>query len=163
MTGSEHEAVHVHVHLVMAGAFPLRMADLLFTDSELVIPEYHYLTPLFGIARRETHRVAERAVERYADAGVDGLVGMAKRTHRIEYEDVERVRIYEGGAFGRPKVAVDVADGPAYAYRVHAPIDVPSFASAVNSLGERRGFRVDRRGALGFRPLESVLRFVADR
>ena len=115
-------AVHVHVHLVMGGAFPLRMADLLFTDVALVVPEYHYLTPLFGIARGKTHDVAESAVERYRRDGVAGLVDMAESTHVVAYGDIERVRVYSGRGLGRPKVAVDVADGPPFAYRVHAPV-----------------------------------------
>ena len=127
-------AVHVHVHLVMGGAFPLRMADLLFTDDELVMPEYHYLTPLFGIARGKTHDVAEQAVDRYRAAGLPGLVEMAKRTHTVPYGDLERVRVYDGRGVGRPKVAVDVTDGPPYAYRVHAPVDVDDLATALASL-----------------------------
>lgn len=154
------DAVHVHVHLVMAGAFPLRMADLVFTDRRLIIPEYHYLTPLFGIARRETHRVADRAVERYAEDGVDGLLDMAERTHRVDYADLDRVRVYDGGAVGRPKIAADMIDGSVYPYRVHAPIDVPAFASALGSLGDRRGFAVERHTTHGFDPVASLRRFV---
>lgn len=163
MTDAEPDPVHVHVHLVMAGAFPLRMADLVFTGRELLIPEYHYLTPLFGVARRETHRVADRAVERYSEDGVDGLLDMAERTHRVGYADLDRIRIYDGGAIGRPKIAADAADGSVYPYRVHAPIDVSAFASALGSLGDRRGFAVERHGTHGFAPVASVRRFVAGR
>jgi len=147
----------------MGGAFPLRMADLLFTDDQVLIPEYYYLTPLFGIARGKTHDVAETAVERFQTEGPAGLVDMAKRTHHIDYEDVERVRIYNGRGIGRPKVAIDVADGPAYAYRVHAPVDVDRLASALSSLGGRRGFDVQYHAKVGFSPLRSIRRFVADR
>jgi hypothetical protein len=163
VTAERDAAVHVHVHLVMGGAFPLRMADLLFTDDELVIPEYHYLTPLFGIARGKTHDVAEQAVDRYREAGLQGLVEMAEQTHSVPYADLERVRIYDGRGVGRPKVAVDVADGAPYAYRVHAPVDVDELASALEGLGRRRGFAVRREHAVGFSPLASLRRFVADR
>ncbi|WP_435348913.1 hypothetical protein [Haloarchaeobius sp. HRN-SO-5] len=155
--------VHVHVHLVMAGAFPLRMADLLFTDDELLIPEYHYLTPLLGIARRETHQVAERAVDRYTEDGAAGLVEMAERTHSIGYADLERVRVYDGGPVGRPKLGIDVVEGPPYAYRAHVPVDVPALTDALGSLGRRRGFAVERKDTLGFDPVASLRRFVVDR
>lgn len=157
------EGVHVHVHLVMGGAFPLRMADLLFTDSQIVIPEYHYLTPVFGIARGKTHSVAESAVERFRADGTAGLVEMAKRTHHIDYADVEGVRLYTGRSVGRPKVAIDVASGPPYAYRVHAPVDMTHLDSALRGLGSRRGFPVELDSRVGFQPLNSLRRFAADR
>jgi len=147
----------------MAGTFPLRMADLLFTDEQLIIPEYQYLTPIFGIARGKTHDVAETAVERYRAAGTSGLVEFAERTHRVDYDDLNRVRLYDGRAVARPKVAVDVTAGPPYAYRVHAPVDVPSLTEALTELGARRGFAVESRPVVGFRPLQSLRRFAADR
>lgn len=147
----------------MAGTFPLRMADLLFTDEQLVIPEYQYLTPLFGIARGNTHDVAETAVERYRTGGASALVEFAERTHRVDYDDLDRIRLYSGRAVARPKVAVDVASGAPYAYRVHAPVDVSSLAEALTGLGARRGFAVESRSGVGFRPLQSLRRFAADR
>jgi hypothetical protein len=156
-------AVHVHVHFTMTGAFPLRMADLLFTDDELVIPEYGHLTPLFGIARGRTHDLAARAVDRYRAEGVDGLVAEADRTRRVPYADLRRVRLYDGRSVARPKIAVDTANGPPYAYRIHAPVERDALASALRSLGERRGFAVDRSAGVGFDPIASVRRFLADR
>lgn len=157
------DAVHVHVHSVMGGTFPLRMADLVFTDSTLVIPEYQYLTPLFGIARGKTHSVAEEAAERYRQDGLSGLVAFAKRTHRVSYDRVDRVRLHEGGVCGRPKVAVDVVAGPPYAYRVHAPVDLDGLGRALANLGNRRGFAVERDPGLGFDPVANIRRFLADR
>ncbi|MGN8216251.1 hypothetical protein [Halococcus salifodinae] len=155
-------AVHVHVHRVMAGAFPLRVADLLFTDDTLVVPEYRYLTPLSGILRGR-HEVGAAAAKRYREAGVGGLVEMAERIHRIAYADIERVRIYDGRSVGRPKVTIDVTAGPPYAYRVHAPVDVAALTDALTSLGRRRGFGVEHHGTLGFDPRTSLRRFLADR
>lgn len=157
------DAVHVHVHAVMSGTFPLRMADLVFTDSALVIPEYQYLTPLFGIARGKTHDVAAEAAERYQRKGLSGVVAFAERTHSVSYDRVDRVRLYDGGVFGRPKVAVDVVSGPPYAYRVHAPVDLDGLGGALTSLGGRRGFAVERGSGLGFDPVANVRRFLADR
>lgn len=163
MTECDGEGLHVHVHLVMGGAFPLRMADLLFMDSRLVIPEYHYLTPIFGIARGKTHAVAESAVERFQAEGTVGLVEMAERTHHVDYADVERVRLYTGRSIGRPKVAIDVVSGPPYAYRVHAPVDMDRLAAALQGLGSRREFPVELHSGLGFDPINSLRRFAADR
>ncbi|WP_284011438.1 hypothetical protein [Haloarcula pelagica] len=157
------DAVHVHLHSVMGGTFPLRLADLAFTDTELVVPEYHYLTPLFGIARGKTHEVAEEATERYRRTGLAGLLDMAERTHRVPYDRLERVRLYDGRHVGRPKVAVDVAAGPPYAYRVHAPVDMDALGQALAALGDRRGFAVEHSDGLGFRPRASLRRFLADR
>lgn len=155
-------AVHVYVHRVMAGAFPLRVADLLFTDDALVVPEYRYLTPLSGILRGR-HEVGATAAKRYRETGFGGLMEMAKRTHRIAYADVELVRIYDGRFVGRPKVAIDVTAGPPYAYRVHAPVDVTALTDALADLGRRRGFRVEHHGTLGFDPRTSLRRFLIDR
>jgi len=155
--------VHVHVHLVMAGTFPLRVADLLFADDRLIVPEYEFLTPLFGLARGQTTDAGRVARERYANEGVAGLVEAAERTHRVAYEDLDAVRLYEGGSLGRPKVAVDVSEGPPYAYRIHAPVDIDELTEALTSLGTRRGFNVDRSGSLGFSPINSLHRFLADR
>lgn len=163
MTEQSPPAVHVHVHNVMGGAFPLRMSDLLFLDDGIVIPEYHYLTPIFGIARGKTHDVAETAVERFRAEGPAGLVDMAQRTHRIDYDDVERVRLYSGRGIGRPKIAIDVTEGPPYAYRVHAPVELDRLANALTGLGNRRGFDVVTHSKLGFSPLRSLRRFAADR
>lgn len=157
------EAVHVHVHSVMGGTFPLRVADLVFTDSALVIPEYQYLTPLFGIARGETQEVTEEAADRYRRDGLPALVSFAERTHRVTYDRVDRVRLYDGGAFGRPKVVADVVSGPPYAYRVHAPVDLDALAGALESLGARREFAVERSPGLGFDPMANARRFLADR
>ena len=156
------EAVHVHVHLAMAGSFPLRVADLLFTDAAVVIPEYAYLTPLFGIARGGARDAGESAREHYREGGLSGLVEHSERTHRIPYDTVEGVRLYTGRVT-RPKVAVDPADGPPYAYRVHAPVEPEDLTAALRSLGDRRGFAVDRRSGSGVSVANSLRRFLADR
>lgn len=155
--------VHVHVHRVMGGAFPLRVADLLFTDGSLVIPEYRYLTPLFGVARGGTQSATDAAAERVRTDGVAGLVEMAERTHRVAYDDIEGIQLYDGGSIGRPKIAVDVDSGPPYAYRIHAPVEIDRLVSALTGLGARRGFDVRFHSTVGFSPLKSVRRFVADR
>jgi len=159
---SREPTVHVHVHLVMAGTFPLRVADLLCTDDELLVPEYEFLTP-FALARGKVETVSRTAAEIYEDGGVRGLLDAAEQTHRLTYDEVRTVRVYDGGRFGRPKVAVDAGDGPPYAYRIHAPVDLPALTTALDSLGDRRGFAVESVGGAGFHPLASLRRFLADR
>ncbi|MEF8853262.1 MAG: hypothetical protein V5A28_12735 [Haloarculaceae archaeon] len=154
--------VHVHVHLAVTGAFPLRVADVLFTGDGVVIPEYEYLTPLFGIARSGVAEAGETARERYREAGLPGLVGAAERVHRLPYDDVATVRLYHSRV-SRPKVAVTVESGPPYAYRLHAPVDLDSLAGALRSLGDRSGFAVERHAGIGYSPVTSVRRFVAGR
>lgn len=154
--------VHVHVHLAVTGAFPLQVADLLFADDQLLVPEYEYVTPLFGLARGALADAGDRARTRHEDGGVPALLELAERTQRIPYADVERVRVHESRV-GRPKVAVDVADGPPLGYRVHAPVAVDALATALASLGQRRGFSVAERETLGFSPTNSLRRFVAGR
>lgn len=163
MTEPAAEAVHVHVHLAITGAFPLRIADILFTDDRLLVPEYALLTPLFGIARGRKSEAARSARKRYDADGVAGLIEFAERTHRVPYADLERVRVYDGRGVGRPKIAVDVDTGPPYAYRVHAPVNVAALTSALDALGTRRGFEVTSATAVGFSPTTSIRRFLTDR
>jgi hypothetical protein len=155
--------VYVHVHLAVTGAFPLRVADVLFADDAVIVPEYEYLTPLFGILRGRTAEAGAAARRRYREDGLRGLLAAAERTHRIRYEDVTRVRVYHGGRVGRPKIAVDVREGPPYAYRIHTPTDVDALAAALDAHGERRGFAVSVSSGLGFAPGQSLRRFLSDR
>jgi hypothetical protein len=155
-------AVHVHVHQVATGSFPLRVADLLFTDDRLLIPEYAHLTPLFGLARGGMSTVAGEARERYRAEGVSGLLELAERTHSVPYEELQCVRVFES-RHTQPKIAVDTASGPPFAYRIHASVDVETLVEALRSLGDRRGFSVESRRGIGFSPANSVRRFLADR
>lgn len=159
---SDPTAVHVHVHLVAAGSFPLRVGDILFTDDEVVVPVYAHLTPLFGIARGRVGTVGEQARARYREGGLSGLLEMAAHTERVAYDDLDGVRLYDGRGT-RPKVAIDTVEGPPYAYRIHAPVEVGPLTDALRSLGERRGFAVERHDGTGFSLENSLRRFRADR
>ena len=155
--------VHVHVHLAVAGTFPLRVADVLFADQAVLAVEYELLTPLFGVARGGVPRAGERAREVYRREGPAGLLAAADRVHRLPYPGLDGVRVYDGSAIGRPKIALDASEGAPYAYRVHAPVDVPALTVALEDLGARRGFQVSSLSRVGFRPLASLRRFLADR
>ena len=154
-------AVHVHVHLAAAGSFPLRVCDLLFTDSVLVVPEYAHCTPL-GLARGGLTTAGERARDCYHERGLEGLLELATHTRRVTYDGIDHVSLYDGRG-ARPKVAVHVDDGPPYAYRIHAPVEVDQLTEALRSLGDRRGFGVERRDGAGFSLTNSLRRFLADR
>lgn len=147
----------------MAGTFPLRVADLFFTDEELVIAEYAYLTPLFGLAGGNATQASASAAARFREGGVPAVCDAAERVHRQSYRELDRVRIYDGGSAGRPKVAVDVSAGPPYAYRIHAPVDLDALTEPLVALGDDRSFDVSRRNGLGFSPGASLRRFLADR
>lgn len=154
--------VSVHVHFVMTGTFPLRVADVLFTGEAVLIPEYEYLTPLLGIGRGGAATAAERARERYRADGPAGLGELAERTHRIPYSELERSCLYDS-RLTNPKLALEVREGVPYAYRIHAPVDLAALGDALRSLGSRKGFDVTRRSGLGFSPQNSLRRFLADR
>ncbi|MDG5776007.1 hypothetical protein VB773_14510 [Haloarculaceae archaeon H-GB2-1] len=161
-TGAD-PAVHVHVHFVMTGAFPLRLVDLCFTDDAVVAPEYALLTPLFGLARGQAPDEAAHAVERYRDGGLAALEALANRVQREPYSDVEAVVLFDGGPVARPKLSIRLTEGPPLAYRLHAPVDLDELTAALRSLGKRRDFTVERRSGIGIRPLTNVRRFLADR
>jgi hypothetical protein len=146
----------------VTGSFPLRVADILFTNEAVVVPEYDHLTPVFGLLAGGTERASERARKRYREDGLAGLVEAAERVHRVPYDDVSVVRL-SVSRIARPKLAVEPVDAVPYAYRVHAPIEVDPLFDALQSLGDRRGFDVERRSAIGYDPVESVRRFLARR
>lgn len=156
-------AIHVHVHNAMAGTFPLRVADVLFTDRRVLIPEYAYLTPLFGIAMGGGKTAAESARQAYVTRGAAGLLDAAEAVRDVPYDDLTAVRVYDPPWLGRPKIALDTRTGPPYAYRIHASVDSKSLADALAGLGSRRGFDVSYEQGLGLRPLASLRRFRADR
>lgn len=147
----------------MAGTFPLRVADLCFTDDAVIIPEYAYLTPLFGIVRGRGQTAADTARERLANDGLQDLREYANTTETVPYRDLRMVRVHDGGAVGRPRVAIHPEQGPPLAYRVHAPVDVPALTEALTALGQDHGFTVSSRSGLGFSPVDSIRRFVAGR
>lgn len=156
-------AIHVHVHYAMAGTFPLRVANVLFTDRRVLVPEYAYLTPLFGIAMGGGKTAAESARHAFATRGVAGLLDTAEAVRDIPYGDLTGVRVYDPPWLGRPKIALDTRTGPPYAYRIHASVDPKSLAEALSGLSSRRGFDVSYERSLGLHPLASLRRFRADR
>jgi hypothetical protein len=154
--------VHVHIHSAVAGGFPLRVADVLFTGEAVIVPEYDYVTPLFGIAGSGVTTASEAARDRFRTDGLPGLIESAERVHRVPYETVTSLRLSQS-RFTRPKLSVGTAAEPPYAYRIHAPVNLEELDAALRSLGQRRGFAVERHTEVGYDPVASIHRFLAGR
>jgi hypothetical protein len=161
--GPDEPTVGVHVHFAMTGTVPLRLADLFFTDEALLVVEYGLFTPLFGLATGGPRRAAARMARAYAEDGVAAVRERGDRTVALAYDDVERVVLHDGGRLARERVAVQVADGPSYAYRVHAPVDLEALADGLSAFGPTADVPVAVRTGLGFSPLGSLRRFRAGR
>jgi hypothetical protein len=161
--GTDQPTVGVHVHFAMTGTVPLRLADLFFTDEALLVVEYGVFTPLFGLATGGPERAAARMARAYAEDGIAAVRERGDRTVALAYDEVERVVLHDGGRLARERIAIQVADGPPYAYRVHAPVDLGALAEGLSSFGPTADVPVAVRSGLGFSPLESVRRFRAGR
>ncbi|MCT9097815.1 hypothetical protein [Haloarchaeobius sp. HME9146] len=155
--------VHVHVHHCMAGTTPLRIADVLFTDDSVEIGEYATVTPMFGLVTGGHRKRAREMAQRCADEGPTAVLDHAERHVSLSYEDIESVRLYDGGRFGRPKLAIDTGDGPPYGYRIHAPVEVASLRDVLADLADEKGFDITVVEGVGFSPRESLRRFLVDR
>ncbi|WP_267640737.1 hypothetical protein [Haloarchaeobius amylolyticus] len=155
--------VHAHVHHCMTGTTPLRIADVLFTDDAVEIGEYATVTPMFGIVTGGHRERAAEMAARCAEAGPTAVLDAAERHVSIPYAEVETIRLYEGGRFGRPKLAIDTGEGPPYGYRIHAPVEVAALRDVLTDLGEEKGFDVELVAGVGFSPRESLRRFLVDR
>lgn len=155
--------VLVHVHHAMTGTFPLRVADVCFTDDAVVIPEYAYLTPLFGIAGGKGQAAADTAREHIENGGLAALRQYANSTTELTYADVDSIRLHDGGRIGRPKLSIHPASGAPYGYRLHAPVDVDALASALESIGTTHDIDVLHTAGVGFSPRASLHRFLVGR
>ena len=151
--------VEAHVHYGMTGSFPLRLGDLFFADDGLYVAEYGYVTPFFGLASRKHRRESTAMATLYDRFGIDAVLVEADTVVWHAYDNVERIAVYEGGRFGRPKVTVYPGTGPTHAYRFH---DRPTFQEGVadlEAIAEVHGFQVEHDEGLGFSPVESLRRF----
>ncbi|MFB6117907.1 hypothetical protein [Halosegnis sp.] len=151
--------VELRVGFGMTGSFPLRLADLFFTNNGLHVAEYSYLTPIFGLGARK-HRREAAAMERvYEVHGVDEVLLQADTVVWHAYNDLDRVTLHDGGRLGRPRVGVYPATGASHAYRLHDVEDVDALADELRPLLNRHGVTFDHSGGLGYRPRESLARF----
>lgn len=151
--------VHSHFHFGMTGSFPLRLAELFFADDGLYIAEYAYVTPFIGLTARKHRREAGAMARLYEEYGLDAVLLEADSFVWHDYDNIDRVDVYDGGWFGRPKVAVYPTEGPSHAYRFH---DRPAFEESAADLetdAPSRALPVERHDGLGFTPIESLKRF----
>lgn len=151
--------VEATIHFVMTGTFPMRIAEIFFSEQGLYITEYSYITPLLGLGTRK-HRKNARAMKAlYEEYGIDAVLLQADRVLWLDYAFVDRVVCYTGGRFGRPKVTVFSNDGPSYAYRLLGDRDFPGILPEVRAVTERHGVDLEVRDRVGFNPRQSLARF----
>ena len=151
--------VGVHVHFGMTGTVPLRLADLFFTTEHLLVAEYGTITPVVGLLTGAPGREAAGLARTYRDRGLEGVRESVDRTTVVPYEEIERIVCHDGRWVAREKVAVHVADGPPYGYRIHAPVDLEAFADGLASFPPTATLPVEVRSGVGFDPVESLRRF----
>jgi hypothetical protein len=141
------EDVHVHLSFTMRGTVPLRLADLLFRSENLLIVEYGYLTPLDFTTGSPSRRAAA-FVDHINSEGLAAALDAAETVTELAYDDLETVRVYDGGWIGRETVAVEPSTGATQVVRVHGPVDIEQFVDAVRSVLSPYAVRVERRDGL---------------
>lgn len=151
--------VEATVHFGMAGTFPMRMAELFFAGRGVYVAEYSYITPLLGVGTRKHRKNARAMRSLYERYGIDAVLLQADRVVWLDYDLVDRVRLYSGGWFGRPKVSIFSRDGPSYAYRLFGDRDFEAVAADVRSAAERHGVDLTVQDRTGFTPRRNVARF----
>jgi hypothetical protein len=151
----------LHVHFGMAGSFPLRIADLFFASDGLHIAEYSYITPMFGLGTKKHRREASAMQEVYDVHGIDEVLLQADTVHWLNYDAIDRVVLYRGGYFGRPKITIYPTDETArsHAFRLHEEDDPDALAVTLQEVAEDRPFDVVVESGSGFDPVENIERF----
>ncbi|WP_227378904.1 hypothetical protein [Haladaptatus halobius] len=150
--------VELHVHFGMAGSFPLRIAELFFADDGLYIAEYGYITPMFGLGTKKHHREADAMARVFEIHGLDEVLVQADKVLWYNYDTIERVRLDEGGRFGRPKLTVYGTNERSEAYRLH-DADLDKLPTNIDDCLADHDVQFDHRTGLGFDPAENVRRF----
>lgn len=152
--------VSLRVGFGMTGSFPMRLADLFFTEQGLYITEYEYLTPLFGLGAGK-HRREAAAMERiYEVHGIDEVLLQADTVIWHAYDDIERVTLHDGGRFGRPRLGVYPTTGASHAYRLHdRDGETESLASDLKDALVDPDIEFEQAQGLGYQPRESFARF----
>lgn len=135
--------VTYHLNFGMAGSFPLRLADIFFCERGLYVTEYGNITPLFGLATQRHKREANVMQSIYEYHGIDEVILQADLVVWINYENVERIRIYSGGRFGRLKIRLDTVDDESYVYRIHDEVSLQEVQTTIEGVASRNGFAAD--------------------
>ena len=140
-----------YLNFGMAGSFPLRLADIFFCKDGLYITEYGNITPLFGLATRRHKREANVMQTIYEYHGIDEVLLQSDLIMWINYENLERVSIHEGGRFGRPKIAVFTDDEASYAYRIHGEAALQELRANIKETADQNGFSIDSVSGYGLK------------
>lgn len=152
-------SVLAHVHFLMTGSFPLRVADLFFADDGLYIAEYTFITPFFGLMMRKQHR-EERAMKAIYDRwGLDAVLVQADFVIWHSYDNIDHIDINTGGRFVRPKITIYPKGGRSHAYRVHDRDQWENARETIVSIGADEDVPIEEKGGLGIHPGENIRRF----
>ena len=146
-TAAASEAVHVHLNFTMRGTVPLRLVDLLFRSTHLLVVEYGHLTPLDLTAGSPSRRAAAFA-DQITSEGLTAALDAAETVTKVAYDSLDAVRVYDGGWIGRVAVAIEPSTGATTVVRVHAPVDIDQFVAAVRSVLSSYAVAVERRDGL---------------
>ena len=128
----------------MRGIVPLRLVDLLFCPQQLLVVEYGYLTPL-DLTIGAPSRRADAFIESINSEGLAAALDAAECVTELAYDDVETLRVYDGGWIGREAVAIEASTGRTQVVRVHGPFDIDRFVDAVRSVLSSYAVSVERR------------------
>ena len=142
-------AVHIHLSFTMRGVLPLRLVDLLFQSKRLLLVEYGYLTPL-DLTVGSPSRRAAAFVDHINSEGLAAALEAAENVTTLPYNDLETLRVYDGGWIGRETVAVEPSTGTTEVVRVHGSVDVDRFLDAVRSVLSPYAVGVKRREGVAF-------------
>ena len=140
------DAVQVHLHCTMWGTVPLRLADVLFRSERLQIVVYDYLTPL-DLALQSPSRRSRAFVDRIENEGVAAALTAAEDVTELPYEELETLRVYDGGRVGREAVSIQSNHGDRIV-RVHGAVDLDRFADAVRTVLSGYAVTVERRDGI---------------
>jgi hypothetical protein len=151
----------VHVHFGMSGSFPLRLVDLFFASDGLHVVEYSYITPMFGLGAKKHRREAGAMQEVFDVHGIGEVLLQGDSVIWHRYEALDRVVLYDGGRFGRPKLIVYPESGPgqSHALRLHDVDDVSALEADLRDVAEKHGFEFVTESGYGFDPRENLQRF----
>lgn len=133
----------------MRGTVPLRLVDLLFRSAHLLVVEYDYLTPLDLTVGAPSRRAAAFA-DQINTEGLAAALDSAEAVTKLAYDELETVRVYDGGWIGRETVAVEPLTGTTQIVRVHGSVDLDQFIDAVRSVLSSYAVDVERRNGLAF-------------
>lgn len=133
---------HLRIHYGMSGSVPLRLFEFVFEPAGCYVFDCGGFTPMFDLARGRHTRRAARVDAVYRDDGLAGLLALADTVTWLSWETVERVVLYDGGRFTRPKLQILTGgETPSTSVRLH-DVDVESLSASLERVETR--VRVER-------------------